>query len=99
MTEATSITVRQLSNVGQDMLWEIKATATDGETITIPSTVPVNTTSKIKIVSANNITDGTTFDGALSVTYDDANKQFTFNESGASDEEVRIEFRIVNARD
>jgi len=95
MAEATSITLRQLSNVGDDQLWEIKATATDGETITVPTGRAVTATSKVKIVSANNITDGTTFDGALSVTYDDANRQFTYNESGASDEEVRIEFRVV----
>jgi len=93
MAEATGIEVRQLTNVGEDSLYEIKAIASSGETITIPSTEPVSTSSKIKIVSANNITDGTCL-GAIDVIYDDAHKRFTYTETGASDEEVRIEYRI-----
>lgn len=94
MAAATGITARQITNVGEDQLYEVVATATTTETILIPSNIPVTATSKVKVVSANNITDGTSL-GPIVIAYDDATTTFTYTESGAADEEVRIEFRIV----
>jgi hypothetical protein len=93
MAEATSITAKLITNVGELSLYEIKAVATTTETITIPSNIPVTTSSKVSIVSANNLTDGTV--GVAS--YDDGNKRFTYTESGASDEDVRILFYVSQA--
>jgi len=88
MAEATGISARLITNVGNLSLYEIRATTTTAETITIPSNIPVTTTSIVQIISANNVTDGTV--GVAS--YSKANKQFTYTESGASDEDVRILF-------
>ena len=93
MAEATGITGRLITNVGSLSLYEVKATATTTETITIPSNIPVATTSKVQLISCNNVTDGTV---ATSCVYDDGNKRFTYVESGASDEDVRILFYVDN---
>ena len=95
MVEATGVSLRQLTNVGNDMLFEIRGTASTTETLTIPSSAPITSASRVKVVSANNTTDGTCL-GAIAITYDDSTKQFTYTEAGASDEEVKIEFRVVN---
>lgn len=99
MTEATSITCKQLTNVGTDMLFELKAVATTGETVTIPTTGPggqISTSSNVKIVSVNNITAGTTL-GAITLTYTAASRLFTYTESGKTDQDLRIEFRLATA--
>ncbi len=94
MAEATSITNRRIKQEGLFTLWEIKATASDAETITIPTTDPITTSSTVSVVCANNITDGTSPDGTLSVSYDDGNRRFTYDESGTSDEDVRILYYV-----
>lgn len=91
MAEATGISIRRITNVGEMTLYELKATATDGETITIPSSeTQITASTKVQLVSVNNVTDGTVVTD--SCTYDDGNRRFTYNETGASDEEVRILF-------
>lgn len=90
MAEATSITCERQAIVGQLVLYEIRATASTTETITIPTDVPVSATDKVRIVAVNNLTDGTSVTDAT--TYDDANRQFTYTESGAADEDVSILF-------
>lgn len=94
MAEATGITGKLVTNVGDMSLYEVKATASTTETITIPSNLPVTTSSKVQLVSCNNVTDGTV---ATSCVYDDANTRFTYVESGASDEDVRILFYVSEA--
>lgn len=91
MAEATSITGKLITNVGELSLYEVRAVATTTETITIPSNIPVTAASRVSLVSCNNLTDGTV---ATSCAYDDANTQFTYVESGASDEDVRILFYV-----
>ncbi len=91
MVEATGITGRLIDNAGSLSVYEVKATATTAETITIPSNIPVNAASRVSLVACNNLTDGTQ---ATTCVYDDANKRFTYVESGASDEDVRILFRV-----
>lgn len=96
MAEATSITARKISSAGDLALWEVKATASTTETITLPSNVPATTSSKISVVGCNNLTDGTNL-GTIACPYDDGNKRFTYTESGATDEDVRILFYIDNS--
>jgi hypothetical protein len=91
MAEATSITGKLITNVGELSLYEVKAVASTTETITIPSNIPVTASSKVSLVACNNLTDGT---HATSCVYDDANTRFTYTESGASDEDVRILFYV-----
>lgn len=93
MAEATSISARLITNVGNMSLYEIRGVTSTTETLTIPASIPVKTTDKVLIVSGNNVTDGTV--GA--VTYDDGNKRFTYTESGAADEDVRILFYVAEA--
>ena len=95
MVEATGITGRLITNAGSLSLYEVKATATTAETITIPSNIPVTSSSKIQIVGFNNVTDGT--DVSDSSTYDDGNTRFTYTETGGSDEDVRILFYVDNS--
>ena len=90
MTEATSITLERIHTEGEYTLYELKATATDGETITIPTAnTQITTSTVVQLVACNNVTDGT---HATSCVYSDTNRQFTYVESGASDEDVRILF-------
>jgi hypothetical protein len=92
MAEATGISAKQLSNVGDYMLFELKAETSTTETITIPSNVPVTTSSIVVPIAVRNVSDGTIGVAA----YSKANKQFTYTESGASDDDVRILFYIAN---
>jgi hypothetical protein len=93
MAEATGISARRLTNVGNLELWEVTATATSTETITLPSNVPATTTSIVQVIACNNVTDGTNL-GTITCPYDDGNKRFTYTESGASDEKVRVLFYL-----
>lgn len=97
MVEATSVTLRQLTNVGEDMLYEIATTsASSTNTLTIPTVnTEITTSSVVKIVSVNNTTDGTS-QGDITTDYSDSSRQFTVTESGMSGDAVRIEFRVVN---
>jgi hypothetical protein len=95
MAEATSITCEKVMDTQNG--WQLlclKATTTNGETITIPTTGDgawVNTSTKVMVVESNNITDGTSA-GVVSVAYDDGNRRFTVTDAGASDDDVRILF-------
>ena len=95
MAEATSITARKIDSSGDLELWEVKCVATTAETVTLPSNVPASASSKISVIACNNLTDGTNL-GTITCSYDDGNKRFTFTESGATDEDVRILFYIDN---
>lgn len=94
MAEATSITCERVGILGQQTVYEIRATASTTETITIPTDIPVSATDKVRIIAVNNLTDGTSVTDAT--TYDDGNRQFTYTESGASDEDVSILFTAGN---
>ena len=77
---------------GEYSLYELKATVSNGETITIPSTATqITTSSVVQVVGVNNITDGTSA-GVASVAYSDSARQFTVTDAGASDDDVRILF-------
>ena len=92
MSEATSITLRMIRNDGDYTLYELKATVTDGETITIPTRhTQITTATRVQVVGSNNIEDGTD-SGVVSVVYDDGNRQFTVTDTGAADSDVRIMF-------
>ena len=92
MTEATSITLRMIHNVGDYTLYELKATVTNAETITIPTAATqITTATRVQVVGTNNITDGKD-SGVVSVVYDDGNRRFTITDAGASDDDVRILF-------
>lgn len=93
MSEATSITCRQLTNVGEEMVFELASTATDGETITIPTSGPgavvKASLGTVKLISAQNVTAGT---AATTCVYTTASRLFTFVESGVTDCDLRIQF-------
>jgi len=93
MAEATSITCRQLTNVGEEMVFELASTASDGETITIPTSgagAQVKASlGTLKIIGATNVTAGTV---PTSTTYTAATRLFTYVESGITDNDIRIQF-------
>lgn len=92
MAEATSITGKLIANVGEMSLYEVRAVASTTNTITIPSNIPVTASSKVSMIAANNLTDGTSVLDAT--VYDNQNTRFTYTESGASGEDVRILFYV-----
>jgi hypothetical protein len=95
MATITDATAERISNVGEEELWEVKATATSGDRINMPSNVPVLTTSKIKVVSVNNVTDGTSSGEGVEYSPLGTNIDLEYNGTGSSDD-IRIEFRIAS---
>lgn len=97
MAEATSITCTKVQDfMDGSMLFELKSTATDGETITIPTTGDgswVNTSSIVQLVNANDVTNGTV---ATTCAYTKASRLFTFVKSGVTDCDLRILFKAKN---
>jgi len=98
MTNRTA-TLRTLSNVGEEPLMEAKVAAglglTSADTIDISASTIVNSADTIKIVSVNNITDGTTYS---TFTYSASTRYFTM--AGVADatlsaDEIRVEFRKI----
>jgi len=94
MAEATSITLERIATQGEKTLYELKATVSNGETVTIPTTATeITASSVVQVIGVNNITDGTDA-GVASVAYSDTNRQFTVTDAGASDDDVRILFYV-----
>lgn len=100
MTEATGVTYRKIKTSGEETLYELACTANrnSGFTMTIPASGEgshITTSSKVKIVSINNLTSGTCL-GTITATYTAASRLFTITESGKTNEAYRVEFRVVN---
>ena len=95
MTEADSVVLRRIHNVGDYTLYELKAAVENGETMTIPTTATeITTSSKVQVIGTNNLTDGTD-SGVVSVVYDDSAREFTVTDAGAAGtDDVRILFYV-----
>jgi hypothetical protein len=98
MTNRTP-TIRVLSNVGEEVLMEAKVASgsalTSADTIDISGSSVVNSGDSIKIVSVNNITDGTQYS---TFTYSKSLRKFTMAgvlDATLSGDEIRVEFRKV----
>ena len=97
-TEAGGTTTLKLvSNAGPFPLYMIKNDSIDtAEGVSLPSTAPFTTSSKIVIVGALNAdTESQLADGEMTIEYVAADKQFVLTESGASGDTVRILFHLV----
>ena len=97
MTDAGgTTTLKQIGNVGEFMLYEIKNTSWDStETIPFdgPSNSPVTAEDKVIIIGAlNETTEAQAADGTLTVAYDETAMHFTATESGAADDVIVIWF-------
>jgi hypothetical protein len=97
MAEATSITCKRINTVGEYSEYELKSTCSNGETVTIPTEhTEITTSSKVQVIAVNNLSDGTGA-GVCSVVYTAASRLFTVTDAGASDDDVRIIFKVSNA--
>lgn len=100
MTSRTA-TLRTLSNVGEEPLLEAKVASglalRSADTIDISASTIVNSGDSIKIVSTNNVTDGTQYSG---FTYNKVTRAFTIvtgaADSTISGDEIRVEFRKIS---
>ena len=106
MTNHTA-TLRQLTNVGEDAIWEAKV-ATDliasGDTIDISSCSALVTGNGVSVVYAQNITDGTVLTNdmpaggvASQLKFTVATGRFTIQGTKNSSDEVRVGFIIHSA--
>jgi len=99
MANATSITCEKVMDTMNGwMMFSLKSTLTNGETVPIPSSGDgswISASTKVMVLETNNLSDGKS-GGVCSVVYDDSSKTFTVTDAGASDDDVRILFLARN---
>jgi len=97
MTDAGGTnTLKQISNVGEYTLWELRNdSVTDGETIPFdgPANSPVKAEDQVMVVGALAETgEAQAADGTLTPPYDETAMHFTVTLNGLSDTPVKIWF-------
>jgi len=93
MTDHTP-TIKQINNVGEDMVWEASVAADlihTADTINISGQSGLKALDKVFIVSAMNTTDGTSIESNIS--YDSTNRLFTVAGDDNSSDAIRITYR------